>query len=592
MSGKEPRSVALDRLAGFLTAHDPTIREIDLDVIKDNYGYKNAGAAWSVRIAPGADERRIDVIADPNYPYARPDIGISDLPLDERPYAGIFSNDTLCIDSPDRPFPISTDDSMIIEVLDRVRERMVISTPEDAIEARRPEFDSYWNSRSKTLPIFSLLDDRGPSREIFYATYSPGTFCAETRDDLVGWLVNSGRKVPTRVCRSVVLDLAASITTRPETNLELLNAVEALGNAHDIEILKSVALATDVPVPVVLRVSTPDGTSQVAAWLDDPRVSVGKKKVTQKWHGFAKGHAPVGQIAPRFFLASGKLTRGGVKRVDPAWLFSRGGYIYSEKLLQSKVVIIGAGSLGSSVARRLVKAGVGNMVIVDPQLLTWDNVARHELGGRHVDESKAKALATILQCDFPYLKVSGHFDGWEDVWRADPTCLSQADLIISTVAEAGPELHLNVLARTELFPPVLFGWLEERAGAAQALLVGGQGGCLGCGMSKYGVFSERVISNPNKNVRRVPGCDDFYHPYTALEADSGIAMIVETALDNLTSGSNRSKLTTWVGDTTLIKSEGGSVRDQWIALHGEFETGRRRYVKEWPIEPSCPLCAA
>ncbi len=404
-------------------------------------------------------------------------------------------------------------------------------------------------------------------------------------------MINSGRKAPVHVFRSVVIDLNDSIPKRPETNLELLNAVETLGNAHDLDILKSVALTTNVPVPVVLRVATPDGNAHVIAWLDDPRVSVGKKRVSHKWDGFKKGHAPVGQIAPRFFLASGNLTRGRVKRVDPAWLFSRGGFEYSEKLHHSKVLMIGAGSVGSSVARKLVKAGIGNMVIIDPQVLTWDNVARHELGGRHVDESKAKALATMLQRDFPHLNVSGHFERWENVWRADPTVLSQADLIISTVAEAGPELQLNVLARTELFPPMLFGWLEERAGAAQALLVGGQGGCLGCGMSKYGVFSERVVSYPNSNVRRAPGCDDFYHPYTALEADSGIAMIVEAALDNLTSGSNRSKLTTLVGDTALIKSEGGSVREEWVALNEDPGAGRRRWNKDWTIEPSCPLCA-
>ncbi len=171
MNATEPRSAALERLAGFLTAHDPTVRELDLEVIKEKYDRKNVGAAWSVRIEPGTDERRIDVIADTDHPYKRPAIGISDLALDERPYWGIFSNDTLCLDSPDKPFPISTDDSMIVEVLNRVRERMVITGPDDAVEARRLEFDSYWNSQSEATPVFAMLDDRGPSREMFYATY-------------------------------------------------------------------------------------------------------------------------------------------------------------------------------------------------------------------------------------------------------------------------------------------------------------------------------------------------------------------------------------------------------------------------------------
>jgi hypothetical protein len=103
--------------------------------------------------------------------------------------------------------------------------------------------------------------------------------------------------------------------------------------------------------------------------------------------------------------------------------------------------------------------------------------------------------------------------------------------------------------------------------------------------------SERVLYDPNSAARRVPGCDEFYHPYSALEADFGVALIVEAALDAITTGGGRSMLSTWVGDTSSIKSEGGAVRDEWIALRDDPGEGRRRYVKDWPIEPSCPLCA-
>jgi hypothetical protein len=163
----------------------------------------------------------------------------------------------------------------------------------------------------------------------------------------------------------------------------------------------------------------------------------------------------------------------------------------------------------------------------------------------------------------------------EDVWRSDPDALRNADLIISTTAAAGSELHLNLLTRTERFPRVLFGWLENRAGAAQALLVCGTGGCLGCGMSKFGVFSEQVVYNLNRTQRRVPGCDEFYQPNSALEAES--AMIIEVAIDALSSGSHRSRLSTWVGARKLIEDDGGVIREELIALHGDPGDGRLEY---------------
>jgi molybdopterin/thiamine biosynthesis adenylyltransferase len=239
-----------------------------------------------------------------------------------------------------------------------------------------------------------------------------------------------------------------------------------------------------------------------------------------------------------------------------------------------------------------VKSGVGGLLIIDPDTLSWDNIARHELGVRSVTKSKAEAMTETLRADFPHIKVTAHDSRWEDVWRSEPDVLKNVDLIISTTADTGSELHLNLLARTEQLPRILFAWLEDRAGAAQALLVGGTGGCLGCGMSKFGIFSERVIYHPNRTLRRAPGCDEFYQPYSALEAEAAIAMIVEVAIDALASGSQRSRLTTWIGAKELIESDGGVIREEWVALRGDPGGGRIKISKDWNIEPTCPLCGS
>jgi tRNA A37 threonylcarbamoyladenosine dehydratase len=53
---------------------------------------------------------------------------------------------------------------------------------------------------------------------------------------------------------------------------------------------------------------------------------------------------------------------------------------------------MGTGSLGSAVPRKLVKAGVGGFLIIDPDALSWDNIARHELGAKSVGKPKAEAI--------------------------------------------------------------------------------------------------------------------------------------------------------------------------------------------------------
>lgn len=590
----ETPSPALERLAAYLVDHDPECRELDLETAKRRYGKDSSiAAAWRIRIEPGTDERRVDVLAHPDHPFEPMAIGIADLPDDERPLSGVFTNSTLCLASPDDPLPIAADDSMIVEVLARVRTRMGPKNPDVRAASRNVEFATYWANDSEGLPTcFSLLANRGPSREVIYTEYGNDPYVAEDERQLATWVVNAGKVAPKRARRTVLLDLVTSPRTLPKSNLDLLEVVKSHGDAESTVLLESIAAAVSVPVPVILRVQTAEGSVFVAAWLDDPRASKGKKAaVSTKWDGgFSPGKAAFAVLVRRFFVGATLLRRGRVQRVDPEWLFSRGGNDLAPALLQARVAISGAGSLGSSVARRLAKAGVGSLTIIDPELLSWDNVARHELGGRYVGRSKAKAMAETLRSDFPHVEAKAYPSRWEDVWRISPEVLRDVDLIISTTAHAGSELHLNMLGRTDALPPLLFGWLEDRAAAAQALLVSGIGGCLGCGLSPFGVFSERVVTNHTQTIRRVPGCDAFYQPYSALEADAAIAMIVETAIDALTANTTRSRLATWIGARDLIEREGCSISEEWMTRYGDPGDGRAKVDRNWSINPACPLC--
>ena len=67
-------------------------------------------------------------------------------------------------------------------------------------------------------------------------------------------------------------------------------------------------------------------------------------------------------------------------------LFSPIGAEGQEKLLQSKVVILGCGALGTAQANALVRAGVGTVRIVDRDFVEESNLQRQML----FDEADAK----------------------------------------------------------------------------------------------------------------------------------------------------------------------------------------------------------
>jgi sulfur-carrier protein adenylyltransferase/sulfurtransferase len=437
--------------------------------------------------------------------------------------------------------------------------------------------------------MYSLLTTSPGTRLIKYAISSDGqTYLGEDDDSLTTWLMRLTSKKPETIGQSLLLDVGAIPATKYATNKALFDWIRSRGDERDVSLLSSIAISTDLPVPVVIRVDTPDGPAFLGARLHDPTNTDG---ASTKWADITPDANILSLVRSRFFSDEAKMTRHYVRRVDADWLFTRGPGVVPTKLLSSHVVLVGLGSLGSSVARKLAKAGIGRMTLIDNQVLSWDNTLRHELGAWWVRASKAVGMTFLLERDFPHLRVAYQYDDWETVWNNDPGVFMDADLVISTIADWPSEAMLNVLSRTaSRFPTTIYGWLESRAAAAQVLTVSEIGGCLSCGMSALGEFSDRVVAFDVFGTQRVAGCDEFFQPYSAAEADTATSLIVQAAVDALQPFSNHSKLVTWVGAKQILEDFKGYIRPEWHKEHGDEAEGRSRLVRDWPINPACALC--
>ena len=63
----------------------------------------------------------------------------------------------------------------------------------------------------------------------------------------------------------------------------------------------------------------------------------------------------------------------------------------------ARVGIAGAGGLGSNAALMLARSGVGNLVLVDDDVVDASNLNRQQYWPRHVGRPKVEALAELLQ---------------------------------------------------------------------------------------------------------------------------------------------------------------------------------------------------
>lgn len=110
-----------------------------------------------------------------------------------------------------------------------------------------------------------------------------------------------------------------------------------------------------------------------------------------------------------------------------------------------KVGLGGAGSLGSTVADLLAKAGVGDLRIVDPALLNAHNAVRHLAAVTAAGLHKAAVVAAMVSAHNPHCKSSCDFTrGVLELPGDDP--FWSKDFVVSTIADDATELAFNRLA--------------------------------------------------------------------------------------------------------------------------------------------------
>lgn len=94
-----------------------------------------------------------------------------------------------------------------------------------------------------------------------------------------------------------------------------------------------------------------------------------------------------------------------IKKKDLKILFSRNTQGSYKKLSKVTVGIAGAGGLGSNVAHLLVRAGVGRLIIDDPDEIELSNLGRQLYFTDQVGKMKVEALKENLKNINPFVKI-------------------------------------------------------------------------------------------------------------------------------------------------------------------------------------------
>lgn len=460
----------------------------------------------------------------------------------------------------------------------------------------REEFLTYWayKAHSDGAGLISLLSPSPPCRAVRVWRGEGLEVVGEDAESLIRWVRRRfGDDADTKTEGAAFLWLGEPLlpAAYPETASDLRALADATGD-DAVRTIDDAAAGEPDHLVALLGAEGRGGTGLICVKTPNPnRLKHHPSSALEPLSkGFRPGRTPKPVLTGRFFGGT-PVIRSSVRRADAAWIHGRDRDPRTARLLSATVVLIGCGSVGAPVACALAQTGVGRIVLVDYDTLSWPNVGRHPLGASAVGRNKAEALAERLQADYPHLQVEVRSCGLQELLLADGDLLEAADLIIAATGSWGAENALNRwhIARGRR-RPVLYAWTEAHACAGHGVVIAGQESCFQCNIGRTGTPLFKVVEWPDgaDSSQEEPACGAHYQPYGPVELSYVTAMIGELALDCLLDPPSGSFSRVLVASPGRIAKLGGRLSEAWLRDCGEA-SGVQTIDRLWPAA-ACIAC--
>ena len=589
----ERRSAALDAVRAFVAKCGGGLLSAKA---ADRYGDGKFDIAWRVWADVAGSLREFHILIDGDFPYSPPRVAMPDAKALAWPH--VEKDGGLCVLPSNAAISVENPAAVVCAVLKDARalvEKSMAGSNEDDF---RCEFLSYWRIASGSAPhLVSIVEPRGPSRVVCVHPGERGVVVGDDQDRLITWMRHRGVRIDdkdTAFTKGALLWLPEPLLPReyPATAAAVRLLAEGLSDSGR-KLLGTLTVREPARIYVLLGANTPNGACFGAVRIDRPQSSPfgGPRRRLSK--GFRPGHVAPDVALDRHFAATTKVVKQPVDRADHLWIHGRDRDERQHSLRTATVAVLGCGSLGSTVARLLAQAGVGNLLLIDPALMDWRNVGRHSLGGSSVARHKADALAEEIARAYPHMgSVCSLKCRFGPAVRHLIERLAGCDLIVSTMGNWAGESFLNELQHSNKeIPTIVYGWLEARALAAHSVVVRGGEACLRCGVDDCGRPAFSVVDWPNESeLIQAPACGSTFSPYGPAELCWAHGLVTEAAIGALTSDYEEASHRVWIGHTRHVQAAGGRWTERLTREVGDVGQGGLTIERRWPAIPGCPVC--
>lgn len=276
---------------------------------------------------------------------------------------------------------------------------------------------------------------------------------------------------------------------------------------------------------------------------------------------------------------------------SPSYLATRGGAIGSQA--GKRVAVIGCGSVGGHIAINLAKTGVGELILVDQDVFSPENIYRHGLGGNYIhptnEFSKVHALNLDICFNLPQMKVTpivGELDNF-----AKKFDLNDYDAIVCATGDFISELSFNEIHhQLQVTTPVIYVWQEGFGIGGHAMQVADPmgAGCLECLYTKSVGFrphqKTNFIAEGQTITQHLGGCSGAFTPYSYVDAVQ-TAVLATRAVLHVLGGEKTNMLHSWAGPVAELEGHGYNT-SKWY----ETYTNTKDIDAACFIAPNCAVC--
>ena len=218
-------------------------------------------------------------------------------------------------------------------------------------------------------------------------------------------------------------------------------------------------------------------------------------------------------------------------------LLRRSQYI-SQELQGKSVAIFGVGSLGSSLALLLAKAGVSKMSLIDNDILMPGNVARHICGLHYVGTQKTVAAKEIIRKHNPDCDVFVNKTTW--IVQEIQQIIADSSVVVDATGNTNFSLFLNRIT-SSLNHPVMFIAAYRRAKVGRMISCVAEGApCLACYLEQPRSWSDAAYPTiPARSDYSFieDGCGAVTEEAVALDVDAvanfGARQVVRFLMDTM-----------------------------------------------------------